>query len=169
MGKLGRPKGLSGDLRVWMHDPQSEILFDLDRVKIGRRAEMGNFFEIEEVSRAHTKMVVRFGGVTTREAAEKLTGHEIFADRSQFPPLAAGEYYCCDLIGFSVSNVSGELLGTLEEIWPTASNDIYVVRNQENELLFPATQEVIVRVDLEQREIVVSPPEEILAEVKHEI
>jgi 16S rRNA processing protein RimM len=52
----------------------------------------------------------------------------------------------------------------LEEIVPTGSNDVFVVRKDLEECLIPATDEVVVHVDLEGRTMIVRPIEGLLAE-----
>ncbi len=45
----------------------------------------------------------------------------------------------------------GFFLGTLEEVFPTGSNDVFVVRREGKEVLLPATDEVVARVDLQEK------------------
>ncbi len=49
----------------------------------------------------------------------------------------------------------GEFLGTLEEIIPAPANDVYVVRNGDEEILLPAIQQVIREIDLTGRRMTV--------------
>jgi 16S rRNA processing protein RimM len=45
----------------------------------------------------------------------------------------------------------------LEEIMPTGSNDVFVVRRDAQEVLIPATDEVVVQVDLQGKTMVIRP------------
>jgi 16S rRNA processing protein RimM len=55
---------------------------------------------------------------------------------------------------------SGEVVGVLEEILETGANDVYVVRkNDGGEVLFPAIDEVILKVDLQTGQIIARPQE----------
>ena len=55
-------------------------------------------------------------------------------------------------------------MGILEEILPTGSNDVFVVRKDGREVLIPATDEVVVRVDLREKIMVIHPLEGLLSE-----
>jgi 16S rRNA processing protein RimM len=80
-------------------------------------------------------------------------------NRSDRPPLDAGEYYWSDLVGMSVHTTNGECLGTIQHIFPTGSNDVYVVRDGSRETLVPALAWVVVKVDVEAKAMTVDLPE----------
>jgi 16S rRNA processing protein RimM len=63
-----------------------------------------------------------------------------------------------DLAGCQVVTVEGEVLGTLTDVFPTGSNDVFVVGKEPNELLIPALKDVVKEIDLVGRRIVVSLP-----------
>ena len=66
------------------------------------------------------------------------------------------EYYIVDLLGLEVYDENDNLLGILEDIFNTGSNDIYVVKNKlGKQTLLPAISDVIKEINLEQKKIVV--------------
>ena len=75
-------------------------------------------------------------------------------DRATLPP---GSYYTDELIGLTVVDPEGRLLGTLEEVLETGANDVYVVRGPRGETLLPAVDDVVLEVDLERRRMVARP------------
>ena len=101
--------------------------------------------------------------VTDRNQAESLIGSEIFVDKACLPVLAEDTYYWFDLVGLNVFNTTGSLLGRLDEVIPTPGHDIYVVKGEQNgkprEMLIPATGDVVLKVDLEGKTMIVDPPE----------
>ncbi|GAB6906911.1 Ribosome maturation factor RimM [Desulfosarcina cetonica] len=101
--------------------------------------------------------------VTDRTQAESLAGASIFVERSRLPVLEADTYYWFELVGLNVYDTTGQLLGCLDEVIPTAANDVYVVTGevdgQPREMLIPAVARVIRSIDLENRTMVVDPPE----------
>ncbi|HMN60922.1 MAG TPA: hypothetical protein PJ988_11190, partial [Anaerolinea sp.] len=51
---------------------------------------------------------------------------------------------------------SGETAGVLEEILTTGANDVYTVRKPDgSEILLPAIEDVVLKVDLDRGEMVV--------------
>jgi 16S rRNA processing protein RimM len=71
------------------------------------------------------------------------------------PELPDGHYYECDLIGLAVRTDEGRSIGILEEIWNLPGNPVFVVRQEEKELLIPAAKELVVAVDLPARTMTV--------------
>ncbi|HOM98505.1 MAG TPA: ribosome maturation factor RimM, partial [Acetomicrobium sp.] len=87
-----------------------------------------------------------------REGAESLRGGLIMITREERVELPEGCYWLDDLLGLVVVDVeSGDPLGTLVEIMPTGSNDVYVVEAQDGKKrMLPAISEVIKEINLEE-------------------
>jgi 16S rRNA processing protein RimM len=98
-------------------------------------------------------VVAALEGVNSPEQARELRGLAVTVNRDQFPPAAAGEYYQVDLIGLTVRNLNGVVMGVVRDIMQTGANDVLIVEGQ-RERLIPFVQPDTVRsVDLAAREI----------------
>jgi 16S rRNA processing protein RimM len=98
--------------------------------------------------------------IETIDDAQGLIGSEIWTQRDRLPELEEeGAYYWADLIGLSVCSVSGEHLGRIDSIFPTGSNDVFVVKDGDREILVPAIASVVVKVDLEGKMVCVDLPD----------
>lgn len=102
---------------------------------------------------AHGRKVrMAFEKVTDRNAAETLIGAALYIDRARLPDLEEDTYYWFELIGLTVQTVGGDVLGKIEAVLPTGSNDVYVVKDHSQtpagELLIPALATVVQEVDL---------------------
>ena len=99
LGVFGAAQGVRGEVRIksFTEDPKSIGAYGaLTDAKGARR------FAIETLRALKDDMVVaRIAGVTTREAAQALTGVELYARRSQLPPPELDEFYYDDLVGLS--------------------------------------------------------------------
>ena len=100
------------------------------------------------------KLVVRFEGCERVEDAEPYVGGLLQVQVADLPPLAEGEFYHHELIGLRVFAADGRLLGVLEEIIVTPSNDVYCVRGEGRETLVPAIGDAIARIDPRTGEMV---------------
>lgn len=82
-------------------------------------------------SRVHGEAVVASAeNVSDRTAAEALKGARIFVSRASFPPADPDEYYWVDLIGLSVVNRQGEMLGTVSDLIDTGPHTVLQVVQQ---------------------------------------
>ena len=69
-------------------------------------------------------------------------------------PLPQGEYYRFEIEGLAVFDEMDKPYGVIEEIIPTGSNDIYVVRNGDQEWMLPMIDSVVKSIDLEQGKLI---------------
>jgi 16S rRNA processing protein RimM len=104
-------------------------------------------------------LLLAIAGINDRDSAAALIGSRLWVDKATLPDLEEGTYYWFELIGLSVYTTQGRYLGTLDMIVPTGSNDVYVVRNGEAEILVPALASVVQIIDTDQRRMEVSLPE----------
>jgi 16S rRNA processing protein RimM len=79
-------------------------------------------------------LVVNLEGVADRDQALSMVGYEICVAGNALPDLDAGEYYWHQLEGLQVVTVQGELLGLIDHLLETGSNDVIVVKPCEGSL-----------------------------------
>ena len=104
-------------------------------------------------------VLIKFTDINTVEEAEKLRNGILKIERKDAIPLEEGRYYIADLLQSRVYTETGKLLGILEDIYNTGSNDIYVVKNEiGKQILLPAIEDVIKQICLEENKIIVKLP-----------
>ena len=96
-------------------------------------------------------------GIEDRDAAMGLREWEILIERSALPAAAEREYYREDLLGFTVRNREGAVLGELKHFLETAASPVMVIKG-EREYTVPAEPTYLKRVDLARRELEVDWP-----------
>jgi 16S rRNA processing protein RimM len=111
------------------------------------------------------KRIIRMAlkGIDHVALAEELVGAEIFIENTQLPKLEEGAYYWHDIIGLSVYTLDNKYLGRIESVFPTGSNDVYVVKDAKKgksyEVLIPALASVVVKIDLKSKTMHADLPE----------
>lgn len=153
VGFLRRPHGIHGEMLM-------DVLTDFpERIKPRRQLFLGETHEpvrIEKIRWANASMLIKFEGFDTEEDIGRFRNTTVFVRADQLPPLPEGQYYHHQLLGLKVCSDQGKFLGTLEQILETGANDVYLVRTpDEQELLLPAIDEVILSVNLESGEMIV--------------
>jgi 16S rRNA processing protein RimM len=111
----------------------------------------------------HGELVVaQVQDVGDRAAAEALRGARIFVGRSSFPTAGPDEFYWVDLLGLSVVNREGQLLGSVTGLIDTGPHSVLRVKpseamesNAEAERLIPFVAAYVDAVSLEQRLVTV--------------
>ena len=103
---------------------------------------------------------MKFQGTGTRGAAEALRGATVEIPARDAVPLPPGQFYTFQVIGLEVRTPEGKAIGRVVDILRTGSNDVYVVRPPEGgEILLPAVDSVVQRIDIGAGELVARLPE----------
>jgi 16S rRNA processing protein RimM len=160
VGKITTPHGIRGAVRVLLY-ADVLALFESDRsVFLHRPGETGHELRIRWIKPYKKRgALILFDGVENRDHAEQLVGLEILIDKSRLPQLEEGEYYWFEIIGMTVFDENGNHLGQIASIIETGSNDVYVTRKGEREILIPALESVVEKIDLDDRKMVVRLPD----------
>lgn len=123
MGRIFGSWGVRGGVRVDPYSEDPETLAAYKTWLVGREGEWKEYPVVE--ARLHTTQVVaQLAGVDDRDAALRLKGCEVAVLRDSLPKPADGSYYWSDLIGLSVVNVGGEVLGTVKEMFSNGAQDV---------------------------------------------
>lgn len=153
IGKIGSPYGVHGWLKIRTYTEFGASILDYVPWYL---SDVNNEWKVATVEqgRAHgSGIIVKLAGIESPEEARLYTGKTIAVTRSQLPTLAENEYYWSDLIGLTVINKNGEILGKVIYLMETGSNDVLVVKG-EKEIAIPyLLGEVVTRVDLLKQEI----------------
>ena len=103
------------------------------------------------------RIVVRFHGISSREAARELTNGELRAERDRLPDPGPGQAYTFQLVGLRMVDVQGREVGVVKEVLRTGAHPVYVVQG-EREILVPSASPIVQKVDLEAGVITVDLP-----------
>jgi len=116
----------------------------------------GVSYEVESFRQQKGFVVLKLAGVASREAAGDLRGRILSLPEEALEPLPEDEYYAYQIVGLEVYERDGEHLGKVTELFPTGSNDVYVVEGPRGRILVPAIEDVVVEVDVAGGTMVVS-------------
>lgn len=158
IGRVSRPHGTQGEIRIEYFNPDDPQFFSRYQMLFlqGDKDSPQPYRPL--AVRPHKKFILALlEGVRTRAEAEQLRGKAVLVDPTDLPSLDADEYYWRDILGMRVVTEDGGNVGEITGILPTGSNDVYVVREGEREVLIPAIKEVVVSIDTKARRMVIRP------------
>ncbi|EKE84285.1 ribosome maturation factor RimM [Idiomarina xiamenensis] len=164
IGRIGAVYGVKGWVKVQTFTDDQEAIFSYSPWLL-RQQQQTREVEVAEW-RAHNKgFIARIDGVSDRDMAAQLTGMDVVVDASRLPELSDDEFYWHDLIGLRVINQQGYDMGVVEQMMPTASNDVLVVKANDNDAfgrqqrLIPFIQsQYVTAVDLTEKRMTVDWP-----------
>lgn len=164
LGKLMKPHGIKGAIRVEYYAESPELLEKPLMLRAGRFAPRP--VRIREWSLWKDQLILTIEGVNDRTQAEQMRGQELLIDASHLPEAEDDEPYLRDLLGLTVKLENGEVVGELEDIDFPAGQEMWVIRAPESEggyeVLLPAVPEFVLDIDLDAEVVTIAPPEGLL-------
>mgnify|MGYP002113623650 CR=1 FL=1 len=122
IGQIVNTFGIKGMVKVMPFTENIERFSKMKTVYVKNKKE-NKKYEIEEVKYHKNMVLIKFKGIENPEQADLLRQSYLLVDRADEEPLEEGTYYIVDMIGLEVYTEEGELLGILEDIFNTGSND----------------------------------------------
>jgi 16S rRNA processing protein RimM len=149
MGRIAAPHGVRGSVKAkpLSGDPAALLAFQEWWLRTRTGGAWAPYRVIDSRLQS-TMLVAELEGISDRDAAAALRGAEIGVPREWLPELAENEYYRADLIGLTVANRNGEVLGKVLEFVESGAHPILRVGNEEGaERLIPWVAQHVVAVD----------------------
>ena len=151
IGKIVNTVGLKGEVKVYNYSDSIEIYETIESIYVEDRLTV-----IENVRAQKNMVILKLEGADDRNAAEALRGKELYITEDYLPELPEGQYYVRDLIGMSVTEEDGNLLGHVTDVLQNTAQDIFEVESENGKkLLIPKVDQFVLDIDAEKREITV--------------
>ncbi len=154
IGKVVATQGSKGEVKVALLTDFPDRFRDLKRVYLVQKGKEPITAEIERTWHHKGFIILKIKGYDDIGKASELKNSFIAIPKEERMKLKRDEYYIDDLMGLEVENEEGEGLGKIVDVIRNPGNDIYVVRN-DKELWIPATKEIIKRIDLENKKMII--------------
>ena len=129
VGQIVNTFGIKGFVKVKPFTDDVERFEELKNVYICIKKEM-KLVEIEEVKYHKEMVLLKIKGIDDMNEAEKYKGCYLKIDRKDAKKLPKDTYFIADILGLEVYTDEGELLGRVDDIFPTGSNDVYVIKDE---------------------------------------
>ena len=158
IGKIINTHGVRGHVKVMPFTDSPERFRKMKHIFLRKRNGEIKEYGIEEVKYVKNTVLLKLQGVNDMDQAQLLKDTILVVERKDAVKLPADTYYIFDLLGCSVYE-DQECLGIVTDVLQTGSNDVYVVKDEnEKELLIPALGWVVLSVDIEEKKIQVQLP-----------
>ncbi|NLW39802.1 MAG: 16S rRNA processing protein RimM [Tissierellia bacterium] len=158
VGWITNTHGIKGELKIHPLTDDINRFDDLKKVYIGNNKVAA---EIERVKYIKGWVILKFKEFNNINEVLQYKGDYIYIDERDRVELPEDHFFIFDIIDCSVYTTKGEKVGLVVDVLQYASNDVYVVKdhNNEKEYLIPAVKEFVVEVDVEDKKIIIDPIE----------
>jgi 16S rRNA processing protein RimM len=163
VARVARTRGLRGEVVADLYTDFPERFEGLEQVVAIAPDGSSRSLQIEEHWFHGNRIVFKFTGYDSIDAAQDLAGYQLAVPASERIELPADHFYEWELVDCRVEALDGKVIGQVREVMHTGGVEILVVAGDAGrEFLIPMAHDICVEVDIEGKLIRVDPPEGLL-------
>jgi 16S rRNA processing protein RimM len=168
VGHVSKAHGTKGEVYVWPLTDRPESTFvpgvELQIADSAGREPDPDYpaARVVAVRPYRRGFLIVFDGVEDRDLAESIRDRYLLRPFEETEPLEEGEIFYHQLLGMKVVTKDGVDVGEVNEVYELRPADLLQVQGESKEHLIPFNKDVIVSWSLEERRIVIDPPEGLL-------
>jgi 16S rRNA processing protein RimM len=161
VARVVRPRGLRGEVVAELLTSYPDRFAGLTELIAVTPAGARRRLALEDSWLQAGRVVLKFAGYDTPEAARELVGYELTVPEREAVELEEDEYYDWQLEGCRVVTVAGQELGQVREVLHTGAAPVLVIKQDDDrrEHLIPLALSICVEIDTAAKLIRVDPPE----------
>jgi len=127
----------------------------MQRLILARNGESAEYRVTSAQPAGQGAFKVALDGVRGVDQAAALRGAIVMVAAAALPPTAAGEFYYFQAVGCEIVTTTGLPIGIIEEVFSNGANDVWVVRDRAAEYLVPVIEDIVKRIDLAARRVII--------------
>ena len=158
VGRLGRPRGLSGEIFVTPLTDFPERFVNIKEIFVSRK----NDWEKKKVVSSKFvsgRPVLLFENINSPEQASRLTNRFLAIPKNMVMELPEGSNYIYDLIGCQViDEKTGEAIGQITDVELFPANDVYMIETNDGRMKsLPVIERYVKKVDADAKKVFIDP------------
>jgi 16S rRNA processing protein RimM len=161
VARIARAHSIHGEVVLTSLTDVEGRLENTDRFLLMSKEDVVGKVEVESRRFFQGRHVLKFAGVSDRNAAEELRGKMLAVEADEIGELPPDTFFIHDLIGMKVCLQDGTEIGKVKDVLETGGVDLLEV-GERGEILIPFTDEICREVDADAKVITIDPPEGLL-------
>jgi 16S rRNA processing protein RimM len=159
LGKIVSKYSFKGEVLVKIDTDEPELYDNMESVFVTLRNNLVPFFITK--CRLHKSQLLRidFEEVNSEDDADKIMGSKLYLPMSFLPKLTGTKFYFHEVIGFNVIDDTHGDIGIIQSVNDMTSQALFEILKDDKQLLIPINDDIITKVDRENKTIHVSTPE----------
>lgn len=162
IGRILKPHGIQGEMfieffiDIFDNEELPFLIFELEGIMVP--------FEIVEFrSRSWQTATIRLEGINTEEEARQFTGLDIHVLKDVVRMEEKEEVPTEFFVGFQIFDAdTKKSVGIISKVDSSTDNTLFIVDNEGDELLIPASEDYIININMDEKTIQMSLPSGLL-------
>jgi len=159
LGNIVSKYSFKGEVLVKLDTDDPEIYVKMESVFVSLGNNLVPFFI--KRCRLHKSNLLRidFEEVKSESDADRIMKSGLYLPLTMLPKLSGNKFYYHEIIGFSmIDSVHGDI-GIIKSVNDTTAQALFVVEKDGVQLLIPVSDDIITKVDRENKSIFVTTPD----------
>ncbi|AWH84030.1 16S rRNA processing protein RimM [Flavobacterium album] len=159
LGKIAKKFSYKGEVLAWLDTDDPGLYQNMESVFVEFNGHLVPFFIESSSLHKNDFLRIRFEDITNEDEADKIMGCAIYLPLSMLPKLEGNKFYFHEIIGFTAEDQRLGDIGTIVGVNDTSSQALFEIKKGDIEILVPMIDHFIVKVDRENKKIILDTPE----------
>lgn len=159
LGKIVKKYSFKGEVLVKLDTDEPEIYENLESVFVDLRGNLVPFFIQTAQLHKSELLRIKFEDVDNEDDADAILKSDLYLPLEFLPKLEDDKFYYHEIIGFTVEDVNYGKVGVITGINDTTAQAIFEIDSNGIEILIPMNDHFILKVDKQNKAIIVETPE----------
>ena len=159
LGKIAKKFSFKGEVLVYLDTDESELYENMESVFVEFNKNLVPFFIENSSLHKNDFLRVQFEDVDTEEEADSILNCAVYLPLSMLPKLEGNKFYFHEVIGFEIEDKRLGVFGKIVSINDSSAQPLFEVVNGTVEILVPMIDQFLVKIDRENKKVVMDLPE----------
>lgn len=159
LGKIAKKFSFKGEVLAYLDTDEPGLYENMESVFVELNNHLVPFFIVHSSLHKNDFLRIRFEDVNTEEDAESILNCAIYLPLDMLPQLEGNKFYFHEVIGFEAEDKRLGNIGTIVSINDTTAQPLFEIKKGDVEILIPMIDDFIVKVDRENKKILLDTPE----------
>ena len=159
LGKIAKKFSFKGEVLVYLDTDEPELYENMESVFVEFNKNLVPFFIENSSLHKNDFLRVQFEDVDSEEEADSILNCDVYLPLSMLPKLEGNKFYFHEVIGFEIEDKRLGVFGKIVSINDTTAQPLFEVVNGEVEMLIPMVDHFLVKIDRENKKVVMDLPE----------
>jgi 16S rRNA processing protein RimM len=159
LGKIAKKFSFKGEVLIYLDTDEPELYENMESVFVEFNKNLVPFFIENSSLHKNDFLRVQFEDVDSEEEADSILNCAVYLPLSMLPKLEGNQFYFHEVIGFEIEDKRLGVFGKIVSINDTTAQPLFEVLNGEVEMLIPMVDHFLVKIDRENKKVVMDLPE----------
>ncbi len=159
LGKIAKKFSYKGEVLAWLDTDDPGFYQNMESVFVEINDHLVPFFILESRLHKNDFLRIRFEDILSEDDADRIMGCALYLPVTMLPKLEGDKFYFHEIIGFTAEDQRLGDIGEIVGVNDTSAQALFEIKKGDIEILVPMIDHFIVKVDRENKKIILNTPE----------